>query len=103
MDRIDKDTLKRIIKEEIKKSIIEEGQNEYQHYMFFQNLQTIKRMVDKMMKLNPQEVDALLSDGHGWAVDHISTATDDVSEVGGWLCNKLSNKSEPSNIMNNPL
>jgi hypothetical protein len=98
MHRIDKDILKRIIKEEIKKAIIEEGQNEYQNYMFFQNLQTIKRMVEKMLQLNPQEVDALLSDGHGWAVDHISTAADDVGEVGTWLCNEV---GQPSNNMMN--
>ena len=91
------DILKKLIKEEIK-NIIREGENEQQNYMFFQNLHTIKRMVEKMLALNPQEVDALLSNGHGWAVDHISTAADDVGEVGTWLCNELSHES--NNMMN---
>jgi len=91
------DTLKKLIKEEIK-NILREGENEHQNYMFFQNLQTIKRMAEKMLALNPQEVDTLLSNGHGWAVDHISTAADDVGEVGTWLCNELGRQS--NNMMN---
>ena len=86
------DTLKKLIKEEIK-NILREGDNEHQNYMFFQNLQTIKRMAEKMLALNPQEVDTLLSNGHGWAVDHISTAADDVGEVGTWLCNMMAQRS----------
>jgi hypothetical protein len=89
--------LKQLIKEEIK-NILREGENEQQNYMFFQNLHTIKRMVEKMLQLNPQEVDTLLSNGHAWAVDHISTAADDVGEVGTWLCNELGRQS--NNMMN---
>jgi hypothetical protein len=89
--------LKQLIKEEIK-NILREGENEQQNYMFFQNLHTIKRMVEKMLQLNPHEVDTLLSNGHGWAVDHISTAADDVGEVGTWLCNEV---GQPSNNMMN--
>lgn len=85
-------TLKKLIKEEIR-SILNEGDHDQQNYMFFQNLHTIKRMVEKMLTLNPQEVDALLSNGHAWAVDHISTSADDVGEVGTWLCNELGYKS----------
>lgn len=89
--------LKKLIKEEIK-NILREGENEYQNYMFFQNLQTIKKMTEKMLALNPQEVDALLSNGHGWAVDHISTSTDDVSEVATWLCNNIQKMSTLNTI-----
>ena len=90
-------TLKKLIKEEIR-SILKEGEHDQQNYMFFQNLHTIKKMVEKMLALNPQEVDALLSNGHAWAVDHISTSADDVGEVGTWLCNEL---GQPSNNMMN--
>ena len=90
--------LKNIIKEEIRKILTKEGQNEQTNYMFFQNLHTIKRMVEKMLQLNPQEVDTLLSNGHAWAVDHISTSTDDITEVGTWLCNELGQST--NNMMN---
>ena len=91
-------TLKKLIKEEIR-SILREGEHEQQNYMFFQNLHTIKRMVEKMLTLNPQEVDALFSNGHAWAVDHISTSADDVGEVGTWLCNELSHEMNNINMM----
>jgi hypothetical protein len=91
-------TLKKLIKEEIR-SILKEGEHDQQNYMFFQNLHTIKRMVEKMLALNPQEVDTLLSDGHGWAVDHISTSADDVGEVGTWMCNELGRDMNNTNMM----
>lgn len=55
------------------------------NYMFFQNLKTIKKMVDAMLQLDPHEVDEILKNGHGWAVDHITTSKDDVEEVGNFL------------------
>lgn len=56
-----------------------------ENYMFFQNLKTIKKMVDAMLQMDPAQVDQMLSNGHGWAVDHIATSKDDVEEVGGFL------------------
>jgi hypothetical protein len=91
-------TLKKLIKEEIR-SILKEGEHDQQNYMFFQNLHTIKRMVEKMLALNPQEVDTLLSNGHAWAVDHISTSADDVGEVGTWMCNELGRDMNNTNMM----
>ena len=62
------------------------------NYMFFQNLKTIKKMVDAMLQMDPHEVDAMLSDGHAWAVDHVTTSKDDVEEV----ANFLMHSEEPS-------
>jgi hypothetical protein len=41
-----------------------------------------------MMQMDPAEVDAILQDGHGWAVDHIATSKDDIEEVAGFLMNQ---------------
>lgn len=62
---------------------------ELKNYMFFGNLKTIKRCIDKMMAMDPSTVDALLSDGHNWAVDHVATSKDDIEEVCSFLCNEL--------------
>lgn len=56
-----------------------------QNYMFFGNLQTIKRLVDEMLQMDEAKVDAMLSDGHNWALDHIATSKDDVEEVFNFL------------------
>ena len=55
------------------------------NYMFFQNLKTIKKMVDAMLQMDPAQVDHMISNGHDWASDHIATSKDDVEEVGGFL------------------
>ena len=57
-------------------------------YMFFDNLKTIQRAAEEMMKLDPKEVDNLLKNGHAWAVDHIATSKDDVEEVASFLLNQ---------------
>lgn len=59
--------------------------NETSNYMFFGNLKTIKRLVDEMLEMDEAKVDAMLSAGHNWAVDHIATSKDDVEEVFNFL------------------
>jgi hypothetical protein len=49
--------------------------------MFFQNLKTIQHAVSELLEMDPMQIDRLLSDGHAWAVDHITTSADDVEEV----------------------
>jgi|694.fasta_scaffold87122_5 hypothetical protein len=66
----------------------EEKEENLKNYMFFQNLKTIKKAVDKILSMDAEEIDKTLLDGHGWAVDHISTSKDDVEEVAGFLENK---------------
>jgi hypothetical protein len=63
---------------------LKEHQNT-QNYMFFGNLKTIKRLVDEMLEMDESEVDAKLSNGHNWALDHIATSKDDIEEVFNFL------------------
>ena len=77
---MNKQTLRRIIREEAKK-IIAESHSEQENYMFFQNLKSIKQMVDEMLELDEKMVDGILASGHDWAEDHIATSKDDVDEV----------------------
>jgi 3-polyprenyl-4-hydroxybenzoate decarboxylase len=58
------------------------------NYMFFQNLKTIKQMVDELLKLDEKMVDGILASGHDWAEDHIATSKDDVEEVYNFLMTK---------------
>ena len=54
-------------------------------YMFFGNLETILDMSEEMMGMDEHEVDELLSSGHNWAEDHISTAKESLSHVYNFL------------------
>lgn len=62
-----------------------EGEHDTQNYMFFANISNIKRMCEEIMEMDKMEVDRILSDGHGWATDHIATSKDDVEEVYNFL------------------
>jgi len=68
---------------------IHEGHGEMQNYMFFQNLHTIKSAIEELLELDPAKVDTILTDGHGWALDHIATSVDDVEEVYHFLSNSI--------------
>ena len=70
---------------------------EQTNYMFFDNLKTIKKMVDAMLQMDPDQVDELLTNGHSWAVDHIATSKDDVEEVGGFLMNEIGQNTDAYN------
>lgn len=69
---------------------IKDADDDLENYMFFGNLETVKRHAEMLLALNPTEVDAILKDGHNWAADHISTCKDDIEEV----CNFLQNETK---------
>ena len=66
-----------------------ESHHEVNHYMFFGNLETIKRYVDALLEMDPTAVNELLDNGHDWAADHIATSKDDIEEVANFLMNKM--------------
>jgi hypothetical protein len=65
-----------------------------QNYMFFGNLETIKRHAEMLLALNQQQVDEILKNGHDWAEDHITTCKDDIEEV----CNFFQNETKKAGI-----
>ena len=67
---------------------------EYENYMFFGNLKTIKRLVDILLEMDESQVDEILSNGHAWAADHIATSKDDVEEVLNFLMNEVDDHSK---------
>ena len=76
--------------------MVDEGRNEFNNYMFFNNLKVIKDAIDELLEMDPQAVDQILSDGHGWALDHIATSADDISEVYNFLNASLDDHDEDS-------
>jgi len=66
-----------------------EGGQEKQHYMFFANLTSIKHYIEEILKMDPEEVDKHLKNGHDWAADHIATSKDDIQEVADWIRNEM--------------
>jgi hypothetical protein len=58
------------------------------HYMFFENLKTIKQSIEELMSLDPMMVDDTLQNGHDWAADHMSTAKESIDQVTHFFMNK---------------
>ena len=58
--------------------------NETSNYMFFGNLETMKRLIDELLTMDESEIDAILNE-HDWASDHISVATENLEQVFDFL------------------
>lgn len=61
--------------------ISEGNMGESNNYMFFNNLKTIHEAINGLMQMDQSAIDSILSDGHGWALDHMATSADDIDEV----------------------
>lgn len=73
---------------------VTEGENHHENYMFFQHLMTIKHAIEDMLAMDREKVDKMLSAGHDWALDHMSTSTDDVEEVYHFLKGRMEMEDE---------
>jgi hypothetical protein len=74
-------------------------QDKPQNYMFFGNLQIIKRAIDALLEMEPHMIDGILTNGHDWAADHIATSKDDIQEVADFFINKMGKVSHHPSIM----
>lgn len=61
-------------------------EQEVTDYMFFSNLQQIKRQCEIMLEMNPQQIDEIINEGgHDWADDHITEAKNNMDQVFDFL------------------
>jgi hypothetical protein len=68
------------------KRALEEQQNE--RYMFFSNLEQIRRQMDILLNMDPQMIENVLDNGHDWAQDHIATAKESIDQVFDFFMNE---------------
>ena len=57
-------------------------------YMFFSNLQQMRRQCDLLLDMDPQMVEDILENGHDWAQDHIAEAKNNMDQVFDFLMNE---------------
>ena len=72
----------------IKKVLKEEERKMSSRYMFFSNLQQMRRQCDLLLDLEPSMVEEILEDGHDWAQDHIAEAKNNMDQVFDFLMNE---------------
>lgn len=73
----------------------QDQEEKIKHYMFFSNLKMIKEKAEAILAMDAYKVDQMLSDGHDWASDHISTSRDDIEEVYNWLAGEVAEGGAP--------
>ena len=79
--------LTRIVKRVVEENeMTEEGSN---RYMFFSNLQQMKRQCEYLLDFDEEQVEEILNNGHDWAQDHISEAKNNMDQVFDFLMNEI--------------
>ena len=92
--RLTESDLTRIVKRVVKENeMTEEGSN---RYMFFSNLQQMKRQCEYLLDFDEEQVEEILNNGHDWAQDHISEAKNNMDQVFDFLMNEI--KGEDSEV-----
>jgi len=64
-----------------------EENSEVVNYMFFDNIKAIRRLTDRMLKMNKSEIDQLLIE-HDWASDHASVAKENIEQIFNFFASK---------------
>lgn len=74
---------------QIIKRVLKETQNEKSsRYMFFSNLEQMKRQCELLLNLDQEMIESILEQGHDWAQDHISEAKNNMDQVFDFIMNK---------------
>jgi len=69
----------------IKKVLMEERSS---RYMFFSNLEQMKRQCELLLDLDESMVESILENGHDWAQDHIAEAKNNMDQVFDFIMNE---------------
>ena len=72
----------------IKQIIRETHEEKSSRYMFFSNLQQMKRQCEILLDMDHDMVEDILDHGHDWAQDHISEAKNNMDQVFDFLMNE---------------
>ena len=81
--------IRKVLKEENKMS---------SRYMFFSNLEQMRRQCDLLLDLDESMVEEILEDGHDWAQDHIAEAKNNMDQVFDFLMNETKKSGMESSM-----
>ena len=74
------------------RKVLQEQKNE--RYMFFSNLEQMKRQCEMLLDLDESQIESILDNGHDWAQDHISEAKNNMDQVFDFLMNETKKQDE---------
>ena len=68
--------------------ILNENEETPTRYMFFSNLEQMRRQAGLLLDLDEAQIEAILNSGHDWAADHIAEAKNNMDQVFDFLMNE---------------
>ena len=74
--------------ERIIRKVLKEEERGSSRYMFFSNLQQMRRQCDLLLDLDQEMVESILENGHDWAQDHIAEAKNNMDQVFDFIMNE---------------
>ena len=77
----------------IQRIIKEDDSEMYTNYMFFSNLEQIKRQCEKLLSLDKSMIDNIIQNGHDWADDHVTEAKNNMDQVFDFFMGKANEDS----------
>jgi hypothetical protein len=89
------DKLDRIIKRILKES----NDKESSRYMFFSNLEQMRRQCDILLDFDQSMIEDILENGHDWAQDHIAEAKNNMDQVFDFLMNEKEGEDHSDDMM----
>jgi hypothetical protein len=72
----------------INKVLREEHESKSSRYMFFSNLEQMRRQCDLLLDLDHSMIENILENGHDWAQDHIAESKNNMDQVFDFLMNE---------------
>jgi hypothetical protein len=78
----------------IKKVLGEDKDMRSNRYMFFSNLEQMKRQCELLLELNEDTITDILNNGHDWADDHITESKNNLDQVFDFMMNEINGEGE---------
>ncbi len=78
---------------------LKEAEHEHNRYMFFSNLEQMKRQAELLLDLDPDQIHSILENGHDWADDHITVAKENLDQVFDFMMNEINGEDDEDMMM----
>jgi septation ring formation regulator EzrA len=76
------------------RKVLKEEEGRSNRYMFFSNLEQMKRQCEMLLEMDQEEIESILENGHDWAQDHIAEAKNNMDQVFDFLKNEMEGGSD---------
>jgi hypothetical protein len=78
----------------IKRALTESHEEDGDRYMFFSNLEQMKRQCEFLLEQDRGMIEEILDNGHDWAQDHIAESKNNMDQVFDFMMNEIKGDGE---------